>query len=125
MQVGLLLGVEAGLFPLMCGWWIDICSFVSNTLPNTITELLTIYSHFSHYLAVCGKTDNRAWRILQVHNNEFKIHKCVRMLTVPTILSIVHGCLLGTITFFHWLAGMVYIFYFASLVMLLREVGRL
>ena len=30
----------------------------------------------------------------------------------------------GTITFLHWLAGMVYIFYFASFVMLLREVLR-
>ncbi len=28
-QVGLILAVEAGIFPLMCGWWIDICSFVS------------------------------------------------------------------------------------------------
>ena len=30
----------------------------------------------------------------------------------------------GTITFLHWLAGMVYIFYFASFVMLLREILR-
>ena len=25
----MILAVEAGIFPLMCGWWIDICSFVS------------------------------------------------------------------------------------------------
>lgn len=29
VQVGMILAVEAGVFPLMCGWWIDICSFVS------------------------------------------------------------------------------------------------
>ena len=29
LQVATILVVEAGIFPLMCGWWIDICSFVS------------------------------------------------------------------------------------------------
>lgn len=28
IKVGLILTVEAGVFPLMCGWWIDICAFV-------------------------------------------------------------------------------------------------
>ena len=36
-------------------------------------------------------------------------------------LAISHA---GTMTFLHWLAGMVYIFYFASFVMLLREILR-
>ena len=31
IKVGLILVVEAGIFPLMCGWWIDICAFVSRS----------------------------------------------------------------------------------------------
>jgi hypothetical protein len=30
----MILAVEAGVFPLMCGWWIDICSFVSILYVN-------------------------------------------------------------------------------------------
>lgn len=30
----------------------------------------------------------------------------------------------GTTMFLHWLVGMVYVFYFASFILLLREVGR-
>ena len=29
IKVGMILAVEAGIFPLLCGWWIDICAFVS------------------------------------------------------------------------------------------------
>lgn len=29
----------------------------------------------------------------------------------------------GTTMFLHWLVGMVYVFYFASFILLLREVG--
>lgn len=28
-QVSLLVVVEIGVFPLICGWWLDICSLVS------------------------------------------------------------------------------------------------
>ena len=28
LQVGLILTVEAGIFPLMSGWWIDVCAMV-------------------------------------------------------------------------------------------------
>ena len=40
IKVGLILAVEAGLFPLMCGWWMDICSFVSllPALPRCLTD---------------------------------------------------------------------------------------
>ena len=31
---------------------------------------------------------------------------------------------IGTVLFLHWLAGMIFIFYFASFVVLLREVLR-
>lgn len=30
----------------------------------------------------------------------------------------------GTTMFLHWLVGMVYVFYFASFILLLREVGQ-
>lgn len=30
MQVSLLVVMEIGLFPLICGWWLDICSLVSS-----------------------------------------------------------------------------------------------
>lgn len=29
-QVSLLVVMEIGLFPLICGWWLDICSLVSS-----------------------------------------------------------------------------------------------
>jgi E3 ubiquitin-protein ligase MARCH6 len=75
LKVGLILSVEAGIFPLLCGWWMDICSF---SLFGTV----------------------------------FKDRQ-VALRKIP-----------GTVTFIHWLVGMVYIFYFASFVMLLREVLR-
>lgn len=30
-QVSLLVVMEIGLFPLICGWWLDICSLVSQS----------------------------------------------------------------------------------------------
>lgn len=75
IKVGLILAVEAGIFPLMCGWWIDICAF----------------SLFGSTLSSRQESLKRA----------------------P-----------GTVTFLHWLAGMIFIFYLASFVMLLREVLR-
>lgn len=32
LQVSLLVVMEIGLFPLICGWWLDICSLVSRKL---------------------------------------------------------------------------------------------
>lgn len=32
LQVSLLMLVEIGLFPLVCGWWLDVCSLVSDVL---------------------------------------------------------------------------------------------
>lgn len=34
LQVSLLVVMEIGLFPLICGWWLDICSLVSS--DNTV-----------------------------------------------------------------------------------------
>ncbi|KAK2554679.1 E3 ubiquitin-protein ligase MARCHF6 [Acropora cervicornis] len=74
-QVSLLMLVEIGLFPLVCGWWLDICS-----------------------LSLFGVTLKD------------------RLLSVDSAP--------GTAMFLHWLVGMVYVFYFASFVLLLREVLR-
>ncbi|XP_054719547.1 E3 ubiquitin-protein ligase MARCHF6-like isoform X2 [Uloborus diversus] len=75
IKVSLLSVIEIGIFPLVCGWWLDICSLTM--LDATI------------------------------HDREagFKL--------AP-----------GTSMFIHWLAGMVYVFYFASFILLLREVLR-
>jgi E3 ubiquitin-protein ligase MARCH6 len=75
IKVGMILAVEAGVFPLMCGWWIDICA-----------------------LSLFGSTMSARQDSLR---------------RAP-----------GTVTFLHWLAGMIFIFYLASFVMLLREVLR-
>lgn len=32
LQVSLLVVMEIGLFPLICGWWLDVCSLVSQKL---------------------------------------------------------------------------------------------
>ncbi|GFX76384.1 e3 ubiquitin-protein ligase MARCHF6 [Trichonephila clavipes] len=75
IKVSLLSVIEIGIFPLVCGWWLDICSL--KMLDATI------------------------------HDREagFRL--------AP-----------GTSMFIHWLAGMVYVFYFASFILLLREVLR-
>uniref|UniRef100_T1J4X4 E3 ubiquitin-protein ligase MARCHF6 n=1 Tax=Strigamia maritima TaxID=126957 RepID=T1J4X4_STRMM len=75
IKVSLLSIVEIGVFPLVCGWWLDICS-----------------------LAIFDAT-------LKDREASFRM--------AP-----------GTSMFIHWLVGMVYIFYFASFVLLLREVVR-
>uniref|UniRef100_A0A8C9WMP8 RING-type E3 ubiquitin transferase n=1 Tax=Scleropages formosus TaxID=113540 RepID=A0A8C9WMP8_SCLFO len=74
-QVSLLVVVEIGVFPLICGWWLDICS-----------------------LEMFDAT-------LKDREQSFK--------SAP-----------GTTMFLHWLVGMVYVFYFASFILLLREVLR-
>ncbi|XP_064640503.1 E3 ubiquitin-protein ligase MARCHF6-like [Lineus longissimus] len=75
VKVSLLVVVEIGIFPLICGWWLDICS-------------LTMFD-----------------ASLKDRETSFK--------SAP-----------GTSMFIHWLVGMIYVFYFASFILLLREVLR-
>ncbi|CAC5415072.1 MARCH6 [Mytilus coruscus] len=75
VKVMLLVVIEIGVFPLICGWWLDICS-----------------------LSMFDAT-------LKDRKNSFHL--------AP-----------GTSMFIHWLVGMVYVFYFASFILLLREVLR-
>ncbi|XP_037085050.1 E3 ubiquitin-protein ligase MARCHF6-like [Pollicipes pollicipes] len=75
VKVSMLAVVEIGVFPLVCGWWLDVCSL---TLLDTS---------------------------LQDRQKAFKL--------AP-----------GSCMFLHWLVGMIYVFYFASFILLLREVLR-
>eukprot|EP00118_Oscarella_pearsei_P007487 m.36948 g.36948 ORF g.36948 m.36948 type:complete len:939 (+) comp32308_c0_seq5:103-2919(+) len=75
LKVSLLMMVEVGIFPSVCGWWIDICS-------------LDLFSHS-----------------LRQRLDTFR--------SAP-----------GTAMVLHWMVGMVYIFYFASFVLLVREIIR-
>ncbi|XP_012271649.1 E3 ubiquitin-protein ligase MARCH6 [Orussus abietinus] len=75
VKVSLLSVVEIGVLPLVCGWWLDICS-----------------------LAMFDAT-------LRDREASFSM--------AP-----------GTSMFIHWLAGIMYIYYFASFVLLLREFLR-
>lgn len=75
VKVSLLMVLEVGVFPLVCGWWLDICS-----------------------LSLFDAT-------LKDREGSFRM--------AP-----------GTSMFIHWLVGMVCVFYFASFILLLREVLR-
>ncbi|XP_033117228.1 E3 ubiquitin-protein ligase MARCH6-like [Anneissia japonica] len=75
LKVFLLVVLEIGVFPLICGWWLDVCS-----------------------LSLFNST---------LHERE------EGFTSAP-----------GTYMFLHWLVGMVYVFYFASFVLLLREILR-
>lgn len=75
VKVSMLSVVEIGILPLVCGWWLDICS-----------------------LAMFDVT-------LKDRETNFR--------AAP-----------GTSIFIHWLVGMVYVYYFASFVLLLREILR-
>jgi len=75
VKVSLLTVAEIGVFPVVCGWWLDICS-----LPLVDATLKDRLQSFSQ-----GP---------------------------------------GTYMFLHWLAGILCAFYFASFVLLLREVLR-
>ena len=75
LKVGLLMAVEIGLFPLICGWWLDICS-------------LPLFG-----ITTKGRKE-----------------------------SFLYGPI--TSTFLHWLVGMLYVFYFAAFIILLREILR-
>merc|ERR1712088_243577 len=75
VKVALLLVAEILAFPVICGWWLDICSLslFDATLKDRVQSFTTA-----------------PWASV----------------------------------FVHWLVGMVYVFYFASFVILLREVLR-
>lgn len=75
VKVSLLSVVEIGVLPLICGWWLDICS-----LPLLDASL-------------------------KDRTTSFK--------AAP-----------GTSLFVHWMLGMVYVYYFAAFIALLREVLR-
>jgi E3 ubiquitin-protein ligase MARCH6 len=75
IKVSILSVVEIGVLPLICGWWLDICS-----LPMFDASL----------------KDRKA---------SFR--------SAP-----------GTSLFIHWMFGMVYVYYFATFIVLLREVLR-
>ncbi|XP_014238068.1 E3 ubiquitin-protein ligase MARCH6 [Trichogramma pretiosum] len=75
VKVSLLSVVEIGVLPLVCGWWLDICS-----------------------LAMFDAT-------LRDRETSFRM--------AP-----------GTSMFIHWLIGMIYVYYFASFILLLREILR-
>ncbi|CAF95396.1 unnamed protein product, partial [Tetraodon nigroviridis] len=75
VKVSLLVVMEIGLFPLICGWWLDICS-------------------------------------LEMFDATLKDRQ-QSLASSP-----------GTTMFLHWLVGMVYVFYLASFILLLREVGQ-
>jgi E3 ubiquitin-protein ligase MARCH6 len=75
VKVSLLSVVEIGVLPLICGWWLDICS-----LPMFDASLKDRKSSFK---------------------------------SAP-----------GTSLFIHWMFGMVYVYYFASFIVLLREILR-
>lgn len=75
VKVALLSVMEIGVIPLICGWWLDLCSLsmFDATLKDRESSLQAA-----------------PW----------------------------------TLMFIHWLVGMVYVYYFASFVLLLREVLR-
>eukprot|EP00096_Caligus_rogercresseyi_P009390 TRINITY_DN3181_c0_g1_i1.p1 TRINITY_DN3181_c0_g1~~TRINITY_DN3181_c0_g1_i1.p1 ORF type:complete len:884 (+),score=278.07 TRINITY_DN3181_c0_g1_i1:61-2712(+) len=75
VKVALLLVVEIFVFPVVCGWWLDICSL--SLFDATLKDRQASY------------------------------HKSPE-----------------TSLFMHWLIGMIYVFYFASFVILLREILR-
>ncbi|XP_046441490.1 E3 ubiquitin-protein ligase MARCHF6-like isoform X3 [Daphnia pulex] len=75
VKVSLLTVAEIGVFPIVCGWWLDICS-----LPLVDATFKDRLHNFSQ---------------------------------AP-----------GTSMFLHWLVGILCAFYFASFVLLLREVLR-
>lgn len=75
LKVFLLVLMEIGFFPIMCGWWMDLCS-----LPLLSA---TLSSRLQSFVASPSSS-----------------------------------------LFLHWMIGMIYVFYSASFVLLLREVLR-
>ncbi|XP_050301508.1 E3 ubiquitin-protein ligase MARCHF6 [Anthonomus grandis grandis] len=75
VKVSMLAVIEIGIIPLVCGWWLDICSL--NMFEATLKD----------------------------REQSFR--------AAP-----------GTSIFLHWLVGLVYVYYFASFILLLREIVR-
>lgn len=75
VKVSLLSVAEIGVMPLVCGWWLDICSL--SLFDATLKDREALFR------------------------------------SAP-----------GTSMFIHWVVGMVYVYYFASFILLLREVLR-
>ena len=75
IKVALLVVIEICIFPLVCGFWLDVCSL--KLFNSTLSERIKSFD------------------------------------AAP-----------GTSVFIHWLVGMIYVFYFATFVFLLREVLR-
>lgn len=101
VKVALLVVVELVAFPIVCGWWLDICSFalfdatlkVRQRTRLTPSWFLKVVSLKLYYL------------IVQERQTSYNNAPAASM-------------------FIHWLIGMVFVFYFASFVILLREVLR-
>ena len=77
----MILVVEAGIFPLMCGWWIDICSFVSFRIRLSVCVGFTISLSLSLSLlqTLFGSTIKNRQESLDratgtVTNNSFQLH---------------------------------------------------
>lgn len=75
IKVALLSVIEIGILPLLCGWWLDVCSL----------------SLFDSTMEHRKNTFRKAF---------------------------------GTLTYLYWMFGMVYVYYFASFIVLLREILR-
>lgn len=46
LQVSLLVVMEIGLFPLICGWWLDICSLVRQSCSVNSTDSLDTVTYW-------------------------------------------------------------------------------
>lgn len=99
MKVSLLTVAEIGVFPIVCGWWLDICS-----LPLVDATFRVINQSKRKTVLV------RSWIFKFVGNFQDRLQNFSQ---AP-----------GTSMFLHWLVGILCAFYFASFVLLLREVLR-
>ena len=95
VKVALLLVIEIVAFPVICGWWLDICSLA--LFDASLKDRQASY-HQSPMASI------------------FMVSLKVSFLSIHRFDE--------TFIFQHWLVGMVYVFYFASFVILLREVLR-
>ncbi|VDK49891.1 unnamed protein product [Anisakis simplex] len=101
VKVFLLVLIELGFFPIICGWWLDICS-----------------------LHDCGLHDEGT-RCCRWESSTNEIIKLQRLFasTLPRRIQSFSNSPTSSL-FLHWLIGMVYVFYSASFILVLREVLR-
>jgi len=100
VKVSLLTVAEIGVFPVVCGWWLDICSLPLVDATLKVRLLISVWIL-------------NAMRFIMFHR-WYHIQ--------DRLQSFSQGP--GTYMFLHWLAGILCAFYFASFVLLLREVLR-